>query len=91
MYKQALNIGDAWSVLLRFVEAGTFTVTKEMFHKMNALVAKVESLEWGKFRTGSVGIAGTEYYEASLAGIRGDIRSRNRDYTRLLQCRGKSY
>jgi Fic family protein len=62
--QQVLNIRDAWSMLLRSISGDTFVVNKEMFHAVNALIAREESLEWGVFRTGSVGIAGTEHYEA---------------------------
>jgi len=62
--QQVLNIKDSWHMLLDTIANGEFLVSKEMFHAVNNLIAREESLEWGKFRTGSVGIAGTEKYKA---------------------------
>jgi len=64
--QQVLNIKSAWNVMLDAVKANTFTVSKEMFHCINDIIAREESLEWGKFRTGKVGIAGTKDYVAPL-------------------------
>lgn len=62
--QQVLNIKDSWHTLLEVIAKEDFRVSKEMFHAVNNLIAREESLEWGKFRTGSVGIAGTERYKA---------------------------
>ncbi|WP_328812485.1 Fic family protein [Paradesulfitobacterium ferrireducens] len=62
--QQVLNIKDSWHMLLKIVAKEEFRVSKEMFHAVNNLIAREESLEWGKFRTGSVGIAGTEKYKS---------------------------
>jgi len=62
--QQVLNIKDSWHMLLDAIANGEFLVSKEMFHSVNNLIAREESLEWGKFRTGFVGIAGTEKYKA---------------------------
>lgn len=53
-----LNMRDAWKYLL-----ATFSepVTLEYVCKLNEFIARNEALEWGKLRTGSVGISGTEY------------------------------
>lgn len=64
--QQVLNIKNAWNLILEAVKSDTFTVTKEMFHRINDTIAKEEALEWGKFRTGRVGIAGTKNYVAPL-------------------------
>lgn len=53
-----LNMRDAWRYLLATV---TEPVTLAYLCKLNELIARNESLEWGKLRTGSVGISGTEY------------------------------
>lgn len=62
--QQVLNIKDSWYMLLEVISRGEYCVSKEMFHAINNLIARGESLEWGKFRTGSVGISGTEKYKS---------------------------
>ena len=53
-----LNMRDAWKYLLGTVEE---PVTFEYWCKLNEYIARNEALEWGKLRTGSVGISGTDY------------------------------
>ena len=53
-----LNMRDAWKFLLNTVNE---TVTFEYWCKLNEYIARNEALEWGKLRTGSVGISGTDY------------------------------
>lgn len=64
--QQVLNIKNAWNIVLEKVKSDTFAVTREMFHIVNDAIAREEALEWGKFRTGKVGIAGTKNYVAPL-------------------------
>ena len=53
-----LNMRDAWKFLLSTVNE---EVTFGYWCKLNEYIARNESLEWGKLRTGSVGISGTDY------------------------------
>lgn len=53
-----LNMRDAWKYLLSTIDA---PVTLEYLCKLNELIARNEALDWGKLRTGSVGISGTDY------------------------------
>ena len=53
-----LNMRDAWKYLLSTVNE---PVTFECWCKLNEYIARNEALEWGKLRTGSVGISGTDY------------------------------
>lgn len=53
-----LNMRDVWRFLLDSVDA---PVTLEYLCKLNEFIARNEALEWGKLRTGSVGISGTDY------------------------------
>lgn len=53
-----LNMRDAWKYLLQTVEE---KITFTYWCKLNEYIARNESLEWGKLRTGSVGISGTDY------------------------------
>jgi Fic family protein len=62
--EQVLNIKNTWLMLLDIINKNKFEVTKNMFHKVNGEIAKGEALEWGKFRTGKVEIAGTNNYKA---------------------------
>ena len=53
-----LNMRDAWRFLL-----GSFDAPLDLDYvcKLNGYIARNEALEWGKLRTGTVGISGTEY------------------------------
>lgn len=53
-----LNMRDAWKFLLRTINE---EVTFEYWCKLNEYIVRNEALEWGKLRTGSVGISGTDY------------------------------
>lgn len=58
---QILNIANGWQEIIRQVAAEKFIVSKENFIYINVLVAKEEALEVGGFRSGQVGISGTDY------------------------------
>lgn len=53
-----LNMRDAWRYLLNSIDE---PVTLEYLCKLNEFIARNEALEWGKLRTGTVGISGTDY------------------------------
>ena len=53
-----LNMRDAWKFMLASMAE---PLTFEYWCKLNEYIARNEALEWGKLRTGSVGISGTEY------------------------------
>lgn len=53
-----LNMRDAWKFLLKTVSE---EVTFEYWCKLNEYIARNEALEWGKLRSGTVGISGTDY------------------------------
>ena len=57
----ALNQGNAWRALFKWIENDQFEITVEKFCHLHAIAGKEESLEWGQFRSGGVTIAGTEY------------------------------
>ena len=70
-----LNMRDAWKYLLDHIGD---PVTLPFICKLNEFVARNEALEWGKLRTGHVGISGVEYeppvpvapeVEKELAGL----------------------
>ena len=53
-----LNMRDAWRYMLGNMDE---PLTFDYWCKLNEYIARNESLEWGKLRTGSVGISGTDY------------------------------
>ena len=53
-----LNMRDAWRFMLSSMGE---PITFEYWCKLNEYIARNEALEWGKLRTGSVGISGTDY------------------------------
>lgn len=53
-----LNMRDAWRFLLGSLNE---PLTFAYWCKLNEYIARNEALEWGKLRTGSVGISGTDY------------------------------
>lgn len=57
----ALNQAEAWRVLFNWIEQDQFVVSAGKACELHAIAAKDEALEWGKFRSGSVTIAGTNY------------------------------
>lgn len=70
--EKVLNLRDAWRFVLKTVEE---PATVEYMNQVNGFVARNEALEWGKLRTGTVGISGTDYeppipaYENVKTGI----------------------
>ena len=53
-----LNMRDAWRYLLDTINE---PVTLTYMCKLNEFIARNEALQWGKLRTGTVGISGTDY------------------------------
>ena len=53
-----LNMRDAWRFMLASMNE---LLSFEYWCKLNEYIARNEALEWGKLRTGSVGISGTDY------------------------------
>lgn len=61
----ALNQANAWRILFRWVEQGDFSISAQKACELHAIAGKNEALAWGKFRTGTVTIAGTGYMPPS--------------------------
>ncbi len=53
-----LNMRDAWRYIISTFDE---PVTFEYWCKLNEYIARNEALEWGKLRTGSVFMSGTDY------------------------------
>ncbi len=58
---QVLNQAKSWKQLVEMIKDGNFSVDKNTFCRLNGIVARAEALEWGIFRKGQVGIAGTNF------------------------------
>jgi len=58
------NQRDSLERLVHLVRTGQFDVSKSAFCSLHEVAAKQEALSWGIFRTGGVGIAGTNYQPA---------------------------
>ena len=57
----ALNQADTWRTLFELIEKNQFEITLEKVCALHLIAAKDEALEWGRFRSGGVSIAGTGY------------------------------
>ncbi|MGD9212273.1 MAG: Fic family protein [Desulfobacteraceae bacterium] len=57
----ALNQAQTWRRLFTLVEQERFEITMEAVCDLHAIAARDEALEWGRFRSGGVTIAGTDY------------------------------
>jgi Fic family protein len=57
----ALNQAETWRTLFKWIETDQFAITVETVCDLHRIAAKDDALEWGRFRTGSVTIAGTDY------------------------------
>ena len=59
--RQVLNQAESWHVLFDLVQGGRYSLGKDTFLRLHAIVAREEALTWGVFRDGEVTIAGTKY------------------------------
>lgn len=57
----ATNQGDAWRYLFDLVKNDQFDVNADIACRLHAIAGKDEALEWGRFRSGMVSIAGSDY------------------------------
>lgn len=62
--EQVLNIKNAWINLLDLIKENTFEPSIETFNQTNKIIAQNEAIYAGKFRNGSVSIAGTQKYKS---------------------------
>jgi len=51
----------AWEKVIELVKCDKFTLTRETVFLLQTIIAKDEDLEVGRFRSGGVGIQGTDY------------------------------
>ena len=64
-----LNQAHAWQYLFQSIEAKQFTLSKPFVCALHSIAGKKEALTWGKFRTGGVTIAGTQYLPPDAASL----------------------
>lgn len=57
----ALNQADTWRTLFGLIEKNQFEITCEKVCALHLIAGKEEALEYGRFRSGGVTIAGTDY------------------------------
>ncbi|MFT5164454.1 MAG: Fic family protein [Alteromonadaceae bacterium] len=57
----AVNQSNAWKQLFDWLKQDKFIVSANQACELHNIAAKEEALEWGKFRSGGVTIAGTNY------------------------------
>lgn len=69
-----LNMRDAWRYITDTVNE---PLTLEYICALNGFIARNEALEWGRLRTGSVGISGTDYMPSvpTFDGAKRDLES----------------
>ena len=73
--QQILNLKDAWKKAFTYANQNTLVIDKALYLDIHSSVAKEEAMEWGIFRSGSVGIAGTTSYFSPDASILDNIFS----------------
>lgn len=71
--QQILNLKEAWQKAFTYANKNTLAMDKALYLDIHSSVAKEEAMEWGVFRSGSVGIAGTTTYSAPNASQLDDI------------------
>ncbi|MBF0201971.1 MAG: Fic family protein [Desulfamplus sp.] len=57
----ALNQAETWRALFGLIETNQFEITREKVCALHLIAGRDEALDWGKFRSGGVTIAGTDY------------------------------
>ncbi|MDA8133067.1 MAG: Fic family protein [Desulfobacteraceae bacterium] len=67
----ALNQAEAWRAIFDLIEKGRFEITVEKVCALHGIAARGEALEWGRFRSGGVTIAGTGYLPPDAASLPG--------------------
>lgn len=73
------NQGKAWQALFTLVKNDEFKVDTQTAFKLHDLAGREEALEWGKFRTGGVLIAGTDYTPPAASQLTEAFESMIRD------------
>ena len=66
----ALNQANTWRMLFKLIENDQFEITEELVSSLHQIAAKDEALEWGRFRSGGVIIAGTDYMPPPADALR---------------------
>jgi Fic family protein len=65
----ALNQAETWRTLFALIENNEFAITLEKVCALHRIAARDEALEWGRFRSGGVTIAGTDYMPPPAASL----------------------
>ena len=65
----ALNQAAAWRALFALIDEKQFEITAEKVCALHLIAGKDEALDWGKFRSSGVTIAGTDYMPPQADGL----------------------
>ena len=68
----AINQTKAWRYLFGLIEQQLFRVSLETACALHAIAGKDEALDWGKFRSGGVTIAGTSWLPPAADSLPAD-------------------
>jgi Fic family protein len=64
-----VNQGNAWNHLFLSLQENRFSLSRDFACALHAVAAKEEALSWGKFRSGGVTIAGTDWLPPGQAEL----------------------
>jgi len=80
-----------WEKLVDLVKSDSFALTKEVACSIQGVIGKGEALESGYFRTGQVGIAGTEYKPPRADDLDGIFKSVIKEILEINDIREQAY
>ncbi|MCA1773752.1 MAG: Fic family protein [Halomonas sp.] len=71
----AVNQGKAWGFIFDSIRKEKFNLSSDFACELHEIAGKEEALTWGKFRDGSVTIAGTDYMPPSFNSLKEEYAS----------------
>lgn len=80
-----------WEKLIELVKTDSFSLAKETACRIQKVIGHGETLDPGRFRSGQVGIAGTEYKPPEADGLDGVFKSMIKDILKLEDVREQAY
>ena len=87
----AINQAQAWRILFNWIENDEFVVSAEKACELHEVAGKDEALEWGKFRKGSVIIAGTAHMPPKASELPGlFLRTKGVQFIQKTICLGRT-
>lgn len=80
-----------WELLIKMVKDGSFSLTKETACAIQSVIGHGETLAPGQFRTGQVGIAGTEHKPPKASALDAIFKQMIEELSRLAHVREQAY